>query len=466
MPPTGLVCAPVCAPVWAPVWALVRRAGAMLAAILLLGFWSAPAGAVPAFAVQTGQACASCHVGGFGPQLTAYGRNFKLGGYTQRSTPFNLPLAGMAVFSYVRTTKPMPEPPASHYRANDNFTLDEAALFVAGGFGKHFGVFAEATYDGVARAFTWDNIDLRAVTKLKAAGRDLVLGASVNNSPGVQDPWNTLPAWSFPFTDSALAPSPAAAPLLSGALAQTSLGATVYAWIGQTLYLEGGAYGSPGTNALARLGADPFSPGDIQGLAPYLRLAVQRPLGGGTVEAGVVGLRADLHPGRDRTTGLVDRYTDLGFDASWQRKLAGGDMVSVDGRWLHERQRLEASCSLAGAADPACARNDLNEARLAASWYWRDKVGLTVAAFDLTGSANPVIYAANRSFRPDSSGLMVQLDGTPFGDAPQPARRANLRVGVQYTHYGRFDGARHDIDGTGRNAADNDTLRVFTWLAF
>ena len=39
--------------------------------------------AVPAFAVQTGEPCAACHIGAFGPQLTPFGRAFKIGGYTQ-----------------------------------------------------------------------------------------------------------------------------------------------------------------------------------------------------------------------------------------------------------------------------------------------------------------------------------------------------------------------------------------------
>jgi hypothetical protein len=39
-------------------------------------------------------------------------------------------------------------------------------------------------------------------------------------------------------------------------------------------------------------------------------------------------------------------------------------------------------------------------------------------------------------------------------------------MGVQYTAYGKFDGARHNYDGAGANAADNNVLRVFTWLAY
>jgi hypothetical protein len=45
--------------------------------------WLAPvaaAHAVPAFAVQTSQPCAACHVGAFGPQLKPFGRDFKLHG--------------------------------------------------------------------------------------------------------------------------------------------------------------------------------------------------------------------------------------------------------------------------------------------------------------------------------------------------------------------------------------------------
>src|ERR1043165_9998588 len=52
--------------------------------------------AVPVFAQQTGQPCKSCHVGGFGPELTPFGREFKLGGYTLR-THASIPIAAMAI---------------------------------------------------------------------------------------------------------------------------------------------------------------------------------------------------------------------------------------------------------------------------------------------------------------------------------------------------------------------------------
>ena len=89
-----------------------------------------------------------------------------------------------------------------------------------------------------------------------------------------------------------------------------------------------------------------------------------------------------------------------------------------------------------------------------------------MGAFDTHGSANAVIYADNRTFKPDSSGLTFQLDATPFGDRAQPQRRLNVRVGLQYTLYTRFNGARSDFDGAGRRASDQNTLRAFTWFAF
>ena len=455
---------------------LLRRQALRLAASLavcmlgVLGL-AGPARAVPAFAVQAGQPCQVCHVGGFGPQLTAYGRKFKLEGYTERMTRFNVPLAAMAVASYVQTRKAQDEPPAEHFHTNHNTALDEASLFFAGGFGDHVGAFAQVTYDGVERAWSWDQLDLRLVTKTQLKDRDLVLGVSVNNNPGVQDPWNTLPAWGFPYTDSALAPSPATAPLLSGALAQASLGATAYAWLDSRFYAEAGAYRSPGAKTLRRLGADPTDPGDIKGAAPYGRLAWQQQIGQTVWEVGAFGFQAEIHPGRDRDTGLIDRYTDLGVDASVQAPLAHGDLVAVDARYVHERQRLAASCSLALGAPAGddvsqCARNSLEDLRLTAAYYWRKRYGLSVGAFDTWGTANEVLYADNRRFRPDSSGVTVQVDATPFGGAAQPARRINVRVGVQYTKYFRFNGARRDFDGTGRDASDNDTLRVFTWFAF
>jgi hypothetical protein len=443
---------------------VARLAGAGALALVLVALTATNAAAVPAFAVQTGQPCEGCHVGGFGPQLTTVGREFKLQGYTLRTKSFNIPLSAMAVASYIQTTKP--QPPAPGFGGNDNVALDQFSLFFAGGFGDHLGAFIQGTYDGVAKAWHWDNLDLPAVTALKAGKTDVTFGATVNNAPTVQDAWNTLPAWGYPYTASALAPQPSASPLLNGALAQTTLGITAYAWINSELYLEAGGYWSPRPRVLTDLGVDPTDPGSIDGAAPYGRVAFQHDLGPGTAEIGAFGMQTQIFPGLDHTTGFTDRYTDLGVDGSYIYSLASTDVLTLNARFTHEQQTLNASCALAGQTS-SCASNRLTDFRIDGSYYWRNKIGLTLAAFDTTGSANPTIYAANRTFKPDSSGVTVQLDTTLFGGAKSPlGPRFNTRVGVQYTAYTEFDGASRDFDGLGHNAGDNNTFRVFAWVAY
>ena len=445
--------------------------GALLAlgAATVLG---APAHAVPSFAQQTGQPCQACHVGGFGPQLTPFGRAFKIGGYTLR-TSASIPVSAMAVASFTSTKRAQTAPPADGFDTNNNVAFDQGSIFLAGGIGSHFGGFVQTTYDGVGKTWSWDNLDLRAVGTGKIGGKDLVYGLSLNNSPSVQDVWNTLPAWGYPYTSSGLAPGPASAPLIAGGLAQNVLGVTGYAWIDSKFYLEAGGYSTPRAGTLRWLGADPLDPGDIHGLAPYGRIAFEDQLGGGTFELGAFLLKADLWPGRDRSSQLTDHYADVGVDASWLRTI-GADTLTLNARYTHEHRSLRATCALGiadGSIDPVppgdCANGSLHELRADASYYWHNRIGATIGAFDLAGAANPSLYPDSRTARPDSTGILLQLDGTPFGGDHSPlGQRFNMRIGVQYTAYTRFNGARLNYDGAGANAADNNTLRLFTWIAF
>ncbi|MBS0383742.1 MAG: cytochrome C, partial [Proteobacteria bacterium] len=273
-------------------------AKALAAGILTIGGWFAGAGlaqAVPAFAMQTGQPCSSCHVGGFGPQLTQFGREFKMNGYTMRTVgQWDVaPVSMMAVASYIRTQRDQDSPPAPHYSTNDNLTLDQASFFLAGGFGQHFGAFVQATYDGVGRAFSWDNLDLRAVTTTSLFGSNAVLGVSLNNSPTVTDPWNTLPAWGYPYTDSGVAPGPAASPQIAGGFAQNVIGLNGYMWWNGAVYSERGFYWSPDASFLNAMGVPPGETNQINGAAPYVRVAYQGNAGDHNFEVGAFGFFSD-----------------------------------------------------------------------------------------------------------------------------------------------------------------------------
>ena len=422
--------------------------------------------ALPAFAQQTGQPCKMCHVGGFGPELTKFGREFKLGGYSLRAHA-SVPLAAMTIASWTHTNKGQ-QPPPEHLGANDNLVLDQASLFLAGGIGEHLGGFAQLTYDGVGKSSSWDNLDLRAVTKAKLLGADSIIGLTINNNPTVEDPWNTLPAWGFPFTDTPVSPTPAASLLIDGTLAQNVLGASAYAWFADQVYVEGGAYSSPPSGMLRFLGADPLSPGSLHGVAPYGRIAYQHDLAGGTFELGANALSASIFPGRDHSSGFKDHYRDWGLDSSYVKTIGKADTISAMVRFEHEKGDLRASCALAlvgDGTDPGCAHFHLNEWRGAVRYTRNDKLGFTISPFSITGSRNLNLYEGNGL--PDSNGVMGEVDYTFWPDGKSPlGPLVNARVGIQYTLYGKFNGRRHNFDGLGANARDNDALRAFAWVAF
>ncbi|MGN6517582.1 MAG: cytochrome C [Rhizomicrobium sp.] len=432
-----------------------------VAALCAMG--SSAAEAIPAFAVQTGQACNACHVGGFGPQLTTFGREFKLEGYTMRAgDTFTPPVSAMAMASFVHTSADQP-PPAPHYAANDNTTLDQFSFFVAGGIGEHFGGFTQWTYDGVGRAASWDNLDLRAVTRATVAGDDVLLGITLNNSPTVQDVWNTTSAWGFPYSASDLVPAPAAATQLDGGFAQTSLGVSAYAWWNMSVYGEAGFYWTPGRGFLRAMNSYADDNNILNGVAPYFRAAYQKDYGDQSFEVGAFAMFPQVYPGSDKSTGTTDRYQDIGLDASYQYVGDSSNIYQVNARYTHEHQNLRASFLL---GDAASRSNDLNDLRIDGSYYWQNMIGGTIGAFDTTGSTDAGLYADNRTFKPDSSGFIFQVDYTPFGgpDAPVDGR-FNLRVGLQYFLYTRFNGASRNYDGLGHSASDNDAFRLFLWMA-
>ena len=92
-----------------------------------------PASAVPSFARQTGQPCATCHTAF--PELTPFGRRFKLGGYTMgggltfEQAP---PIAAMLIPTFTHTARNQDAPPTPDTHTNNNTVLQQASLFYGG----------------------------------------------------------------------------------------------------------------------------------------------------------------------------------------------------------------------------------------------------------------------------------------------------------------------------------------------
>ena len=107
------------------------------------------------------------------------------------------------------------------------------------------GAFAQVTYDPVGNAFAWDNVDIRYAKTGIISGTNIVYGITANNNPSVQDAWNTVPAWIFPYMDTAVGPAPGFGTMLgTSAYGQQVGGVGAYVWINSSIYAEFSAYGN------------------------------------------------------------------------------------------------------------------------------------------------------------------------------------------------------------------------------
>ena len=430
---------------------------------------SGAANALPSFARQTGEECAACHVGSIGPQLTPHGQKFKMGGYVDGNGKDDwwTPFAGQAIATYTHTSKDQPGDAADTFDDNDNLAFQEGSLFFAGRYFGNVGGFVQETYSGVDHQWAWDNVDLRLARTIDLGGRDAILGLSFNNSPTTQDPFNTLPAWGFPYVSSDLTPGYLGEPMLAGGVEQMVAGLTGYGFFYDWLYVEGGAYHDLGSRFLHRVGVPGEDRVDLSGLSPYFRVAATREFNHQSASVGLVAFDTDVRP--DPAVDAKDKYRDWGLDASWQYLGTRRDQFAVNARWIHEKQKLDATFDAASAER---SKHHLDEFDVNGSYYFENTWGGTVGWFSTQGSRDATLYGAeelegSRTGKPDTDGFIFQADWTPFGKEDSwMAPNANLRLALQYTAYNKFNGAKNDYDGEGRDASDNNTLMLFAWFAF
>jgi len=422
---------------WRLLWA---------AAPVLTGLLATPAHAVPSYARQTGQDCVACHIGGYGPQLTPYGIRFKLGGYTDSDGKSGkMPLSGMVVLDY------------SKYKDdnNDNRTksgLSEASVFLAGKLTDHLGSFVQVTHDGTEHHTSIDQADLRLTSSTVVADKDVLLGLSANNNPTVQDPFNTLPVWSFPYTSSPYANTMGAEFQGVGGTEQKVLGLNAYSLIDDQYYAELGLYNTLSPGIQSRLGlshADAESFGRLNN-APYWRLGYMKDFRSSAFHAGVFGFNGSV---KDRITDDVNyKFNDLGIDGSYQFLGTRQHVFTVNGSYIRETTKTNDGTGM-------LTKNTVKDYKLNASYFFRNTYGASLGYFKATGSDG----------NSGNKGFLYQLDWTPFGKEDSwMSPWANLRVGMQYVTYKRF--VEYD-DATGTatvldKPSDKNTLSVFAWTAF
>jgi len=178
--------------------------------------------------------CTVCHT--VFPELTPFGRAFKLDGYTfsttSESKPWRPPLAAMFQASLTSLNENSgilkggvaPFDNAADSAVDRYNVPQQASLFYGGKILDHVGAMAQLTYDGPGNDIALDNTDIRYARTVAAGGRHLTYGVTVNNSPTLEDVWNSTPAFGFPYATSAVAPGPAAAALIAPSRWEASAG--------------------------------------------------------------------------------------------------------------------------------------------------------------------------------------------------------------------------------------------------
>ena len=420
--------------------------------------------AIPSFARQTGLSCGACHT--VFPELTSFGRQFKLNGYTmtniktiaQKESSNNesgreilkllhipqISLAFKTGFTQLNKTIPGTQ--------NGNVEFPQSlSLYYGGEITPHMGAFMQLTMDDTEGTFGLDMIDVRYANNLQIGQFPLLYGVTLNNGPMMQDVWNTASPWSFPYSASGTAPIPSAGTLVEGGL-MGALGAGTYGLLNNHIYLGFALYRSAPFGTI--IPPDNASVMTIKGVSPYWRLAYQNQWAKSYLEVGTFGLSSNIYP--TGVSGPTDDYFDLGVDLQYEYLFSKGQFT-LHSSYVLERQKLNASFSKGNSQSVS---GKINSFKTDASIYFRKGYKFTLGYFKYSGSLDNVIYAAapiygSRSGFPNSNGFTGQIDYLPW---------ENTKISFIYTAYTKFNGDVNNYDGFGRNASNNNS--VYLQLGF
>ncbi|MEO7014052.1 MAG: hypothetical protein ABI127_07045, partial [Dokdonella sp.] len=290
------------------------------------------ADALPVFARQTAQPCAACHAGGQFPELTPFGRVFKLTGYTLGNR--TVPVSAMAVASVshvANTTKS--DDPRADFQKNGDPIFASASLFLGGKITDRIGAIAQITYDNYAGQSdngdfhghtAADNIDVRYANQFSTGSKSVIWGISANNNPSIADPWNSAAAW----MQYVPVPSPTSSSFIDGnapypgfAAGGNLAGLSAYALWNQMLYIEVGNYRSAtGVASFMSAGVADADKTRLRGNNPYWRLALTRTWGAHNLMIGTSGMAAEVYdnPLDTSDAASTNRFRDIDIDSQYQ----------------------------------------------------------------------------------------------------------------------------------------------------
>jgi hypothetical protein len=156
------------------------------------------------------------------------------------------------------------------------------------------------------------------------------------------------------------------------------------------------------------------------------------------------------------TPSPADKFTDLGFDTQFQY-LDGAHFFTARASYIYEWAKLKAT----PADNP---KNHLSEFNVSATYAYDSTYSLTLGYFNTGGSHDATYFGDNGS--PSTSGEMLDIGYSPWSHGgPSVWPWLNTRLGLQYWHYDKIDGASIN-SVTGRKAGDDNTVMLYSWTAF
>ena len=392
--------------------------GALLAAALVDN-----ANAIPSFARQTGLNCSACHT--VFPELTQVGRDYKLHGYTMGGGESTLAskLAVMVQLDSIEHKAGQPGDKAINF--------SQGSIFFGGKIVKNIGAFGQFTYengdDENGAVFGVDLLDIRYANTKDINGKELVYGVTVNNNLGVQDIWNTVGSWAYPYAGGL----GIGATLFDPDMAPPVGGVGVYAMWDNLLYAEVSAYrGSKGTGLMQFFSwnTKAWDPATayMDQTSPYVRLAIQHNVGANYFMLGGSGFWSKINP--DPTAGSVlTKYKDKSLDAEWQYD-SGVNLITANASKVWETQTLSGNDT----------KSDTT--RLKLSYYYDHTYGATVN----------YVTSTNTDSTADATGIVYELDYMPT---------QKIKLAAQYNTYSKFG-------GTTTGASDNNNIYLNVWFMF
>ena len=458
---------------------------------------SAPAQAVPVFARQTGHNCQACHTSP--PELTAYGREFKLNGYTFGEAQ-TLPIAVGVMASYESVSDN-----TDHSTGNkvcnpcNEFHVDQASLYFGGKLTENLGMFGQYTVaPNQGGTGPWsgaeDNTEIRYVHRFSSSGSgedDSLVGLMINNNLTMQDVWNAVPAWQFPgwFANSQSGFTPVASTYLDDGVVgpQREVGIGAYLWWKKTIYAELSEYQKPwgsfswlvngsGNNQCAG-SAQVVSgcvPSDVlDGRNPYYRLAYSHDWDYSSIEVGIFGIFAKTYwdaaywtplsveqsLGFNSPGNATNSYHDFAIDAQYQYNRNEPWVFTAATSYIKEHTNLTPLYQNGLASNTS---DSLNEFKIRATTYYDRTYGGSLSLTTLTGTADPLRYnqggaGGSASGSPSSTYWDFELDYVPW---------QNMKFLLHYTAYTKLNGGSGNFDGLGNNAAGQNTLVAGIWWDF